>query len=56
MLSPKQSRKDEPSTSTTQLRITDSIAKISKYARNSPQSKEINCAIAFHIAKDGVPL
>ena len=54
--SPKQSRKGEPCTSTTQLRITDSIAKSSKYARNSPQSIEINRAIAFHIAEDAVPL
>ena len=53
--SPKITRKSE-SSSSTQLSLTESIAKTTKYSRSSPQAYELNRAVAYYLAKDAVPL
>uniref|UniRef100_A0A1X7TB10 BED-type domain-containing protein n=1 Tax=Amphimedon queenslandica TaxID=400682 RepID=A0A1X7TB10_AMPQE len=40
----------------TQQTIESSVARGTKFSRDSPQHKELTHAIAYHIGKDGVPL
>ncbi len=44
------------SSTMTQRTIKESIARSTKLPHNSPQAKEITCAITYHLAKDAVPL
>ena len=60
-LAPSSSRASSKSKSTEaepterQATLTETIARSAKYLPNSPQAKELNRAITYHIAKDSVP-
>ena len=54
---PKRGEPSQSSTSNTVQAIVGSIvAKSAKYTSTSPQAKDLNRAVAYHIAKDAVPL
>ena len=49
-------KKSESRLTTTQTSITDTLHKATPYPHNSSRSKEIMDAIAYHLAKDMVPI
>ena len=54
---PKRGESSQSSTSnTTQVTLGELIAKSAMYSPSSPQAKELSRAVAYHIAKDAVPL
>ena len=54
-VSPRMKKHEGPNLST-QPTIEASIARSTKYSRDSPQHKDITRAVAYHIGKDGVPI
>ena len=54
---PKRGESSQSSTSnTTQVTLGELVAKSAMYSPSSPQAKELSRAVAYHIAKDAVPL
>ena len=51
-----QGKKSESRPTTTQTSITDTLHTATPYPHNSSRSKEITDAIAYHLAKDMVPI
>ena len=42
--------------SSNQLTLTETVARSAKFSSDSPQAKELNRAVTYHIAKDSVPI
>ena len=54
---PKRGESSQPSTSnSSQTTLNELVAKSAMYSPSSPQAKELNRAVTYHLAKDAVPL
>ena len=54
---PKRGESSQTSTSnTTQVTLGDLVAKSAMYSPSRPRAKELNRVVAYHVAKDAVPL